>query len=191
MKLSNRADKTNGTSSAALLGLLFIITMPASCRQSMADQPKYETLKSSSLFGDGRSARPVPAGTISRDADIQPQNAADVPLTRALLERGRERFNIYCAPCHGETGDGRGMVVLRGFRHGPPSLHIDRLREAAAAHFVDVISNGFGAMQNYAAETSPEDRWAIAGYIRALQLSQSATAARLPEIDRRQLESIP
>jgi len=189
--LSNRADKSNGKSISALLWLLFIVTMTASCRQSMADQPKYKTLKSSSLFGDDRSARPVPAGTIARDADIQPQNAADVPLTRALLERGRERFNIYCAPCHGETGDGRGMVVLRGFRHGPPSLHIDRLREAAPAHFVDVISNGFGAMQSYAADISPKDRWAIAGYIRALQLSQSAMAGTLPDSDRRRLESIP
>ena len=189
--MSNRADKSNGKSNAALLWLLFIVTMPASCRQSMADQPKYGTLKSSSLFGDDRSARPVPAGTIARDADIELINTDDVPLTRALLERGRERFSIYCAPCHGETGDGKGMVVLRGFRHGPPSFQIDRLREAAPAHFVDVIGNGFGAMQNYAAEISPKDRWAIAGYIRALQLSQGAMAGTLPESDRRRLESIP
>jgi len=189
--LSNRADKSNGTSKAALLCLLFIITTTASCRQSMADQPKYRALKSSSLFGDDRSARPVPSGTIARNADFEPENTAEVPLTRALLERGRERFNIYCTPCHGEMGDGKGMVVVRGFRHGPPSFHIDRLRVAAPAHFVDVISNGFGAMQNYAAETSPEDRWAIAGYIRALQLSQNATAGALPDDDRRRLESIP
>lgn len=189
--MSNRANKSNGKSNAALLWLLFIVTMPASCRQSMADQPKYGPLKSSSLFGDHRSARPVPAGTIARDAEIGPQSTDEVPLTRGLLERGRERFNIYCAPCHGETGDGKGMVVLRGFRHGPPSFEIDRLREAAPAHFVDVISNGFGAMQNYAAEISPKDRWAIAGYIRALQLSQSAMAGTLPDSDRRRLESIP
>jgi mono/diheme cytochrome c family protein len=189
--LSNRADKWNGKFKAVLLWLLFIVTMTASCRQSMSDQPKYRTLKSSSLFGDDRSARPVPAGTIARDASFGPENAAEVPLTRALLERGRERFNIYCTPCHGEMGDGKGMVVVRGFRHGPPSFHIDRLREAAPAHFVDVISNGFGAMQNYAAETSPQDRWAIAGYIRALQLSQNAIAGTLPEDDRHRLESIP
>jgi mono/diheme cytochrome c family protein len=189
--LSNRADKSNGTSKAALLWLLFILTMPTSCRQSMADQPKYRTLKSSSLFGDDRSARPVPAGTIPRDADFGPDNTAEVPLTRALLERGRERFNIYCSPCHGEMGDGKGMVVVRGFRHGPPSFHIDRLREAPPAHFVDVMSNGFGAMQSYAAETSPQDRWAIAGYIRALQLSQNAVAGMLTDDDRRRLEAIP
>jgi len=189
--LRNRADKSNARSNAVLLWLLFVVTMPASCRQSMADQPKFGPLKPSSLFGDDRSARPVPAGTIARDADIAPENTGEVPLTRALLERGRERFNIYCAPCHGETGDGKGMVVLRGFRHGPPSFHIDRLRASSPRHFVDVISNGFGAMQSYAAEISPKDRWAIAGYIQALQLSQNATAGTLPESDRRQLESIP
>jgi cytochrome c553 len=173
-----------------LLCLLFFVTMPASCRQSMADQPKYGALKSSPLFGDGRSARPVPAGTIARDVDIEPENPYAIPLTRVLLDRGRERFNIYCAPCHGETGDGKGVVVLRGFQHGPPSFHIDRLREASAGHFIDVMSNGFGAMQNYAAEIAPEDRRAIAGYIRALQLSQNAIAGSLPESDRRRLESL-
>jgi mono/diheme cytochrome c family protein len=107
-------------------------------------------------------------------------------ITKKDLERGQDRFNIYCTPCHDYTGGGRGMIVQRGFPP-PPSYHIDRLREAPAGHFFDVMTNGLGAMYSYAARISPEDRWRIAAYIRALQLSQHASPAQLSEEERRKL----
>jgi len=163
------------------------------CRQQMADQPKYNPLTASTFFDDGRSARPLVVGTVPRgslaednlnvpkDADTFP-----VPVTRELLARGRERFNIYCSVCHGLLGDGNGMVPRRGFRQ-PPSYHIDRLREAPVGHFYDVITNSFGAMPDYAAQVPPRDRWAIVAYIRALQFSQHAPLAELPAEDRARL----
>jgi hypothetical protein len=130
------------------------------------------------------------AGTISRD---EPENSyfysgytgqkvgdsIPFPVTRAVLERGRERYNIYCAPCHARTGDGNGMIVQRGYRR-PPSYHTDRLRNAPLGHFFEVITNGFGAMPDYSAQIDARDRWAIVAYIRALQLSQDAPAGLLP-----------
>ena len=110
------------------------------------------------------------------------------PMTRALLERGRERFDIYCSPCHGRTGEGNGMIVQRGFPP-PPSYHIDRLRQAPAGHFVDVITHGYGIMYSYAARVEPADRWAIAGYIRALQKSRDATLPEVPPEERVKLEA--
>lgn len=169
----------------------------------MATQPKYPPLAPSSFFRDGRSARPLPAGTIAQGSlkadegffsgkiDGELVSTLPTPVSRAMLERGRERFNIYCSPCHGETGDGQGMVVLRGLRRGPPSLHIDRLREVPIGHFFDVISNGFGGMQDYAVQISYRDRWAIAAYIRALQFSQMAPLDVVPESERRKLETAP
>jgi mono/diheme cytochrome c family protein len=115
-----------------------------------------------------------------------PVSAFPFPITRQVLERGRERYNIYCTPCHGYTGEGRGMIVQRGFPQ-PPSYHTDRLRQAPVGHLYDVISNGYGAMYSYAARISPEDRWAIVAYIRALQLSQHATADDVPEAERTKL----
>jgi mono/diheme cytochrome c family protein len=108
-------------------------------------------------------------------------------VTRPLLERGQERFDIYCAPCHDHLGSGQGMIVRRGFSP-PPSLHIERLRLAPVGHFFDVISNGYGAMSNYGKQVSPHDRWAIAAYIRALQLSQHATLAEVPDAAKQQLQ---
>jgi mono/diheme cytochrome c family protein len=102
-----------------------------------------------------------------------------MPLTRELLARGRERFNIYCSPCHDRTGDGRGMVVRRGYQP-PPSLHIDRLREAPVGHFFDVMSNGLGAMPDYASQIPVSDRWAISAYVKALQLSRNAPISDVP-----------
>ena len=165
----------------------------------MADQPKYKPLQKSTFFGDDRSARPLPPGTVARghlNADEryytgksggEPVTALPVPLTRELLARGQERFNIFCAPCHDRTGSGQGMIVRRGFRQ-PPSYHIDRLRQAPIGHFFDVITNGFGAMLEYSAQVPPADRWAIAAYIRALQLSQNATLADVPPEARQRLE---
>jgi mono/diheme cytochrome c family protein len=170
------------------------------CRQDMQDQPKYKNLRGSAFFDDQRSARPLVEDTVARGALWQDDRlttgkengklvaALPVPLTRALLERGRERFGIYCTPCHGLTGNGLGMVVQRGFRQ-PPSFDIDRLREVPVGYFFDVMSHGFGAMPDYAAQIPPSDRWAIAAYLRALQLSQRTTIADVPASARPALES--
>ncbi len=161
-------------------------------------QPKYKPLEPSSFFEDGRSERPAVPGTVARgqlrvDEHLYTGkvNGVDVdtfpfPITRQDLERGRERFNIYCSPCHDRTGEGKGMIVQRGFPP-PPSYHIDRLRQAPVGHFFDVMTNGYGTMYSYAARVSPEDRWRIAAYVRALQLGQSATMNDVPENERPQL----
>ena len=166
----------------------------------MANQPKYQPLQASSFFADGRSARPLPAGTVARghlneDSALSTGKSngefvdmLPVPLTRGLLERGRQRYDIYCSPCHGKTGDGQGLVVVRGFQRGPASFHIDRLRTERVGYFFDVVTNGFGAMPDYAAQTSIEDRWAIVAYVRALQLSQKASIEDVPEAERTGLE---
>jgi cytochrome c len=166
----------------------------------MQDQPKYKNLRGSSFFADHRAARPLPDGTVARgflNADPrlatgkvggQPVAELPVPLTRALLERGRDRYGIYCTPCHGLTGDGLGMVVQRGYRR-PNSFHIDRLRAAPVGYFFDVMTNGFGSMMDYSAQIPPQDRWAIAAYLRALQLSQGATVADVPAAERSALDA--
>jgi Cytochrome C oxidase, cbb3-type, subunit III len=180
---------------------VLLLMVVSSCAQPMTNQPKYGPLQPSSFFPDGRSARPVPSGTVARGrlgdderfytgkTNGELVTTLPVPLTRKLLERGRERFNIYCAPCHGETGDGQGIVVLRGFRRGPPSYHIDRLREAPVGYFFDVVTNGFGGMQDYAAQISPHDRWAIVAYLRTLQLSQRTKIDDVPAAERDRLET--
>jgi len=169
------------------------------CRADMQDQPKYKNLRGSAFFSDHRSARPVVADTVARGflyADQrfltgkengQPVATLPVPLTRELLERGRGRYGIYCTPCHGLTGNGLGIVVQRGYRQ-PPSFHIDRLRDAPVGYFFDVQTQGFGAMLDYSAQIPPSDRWAIAAYIRALQVSQRATIADVPASARPALE---
>ena len=161
-------------------------------------QPRYNPLDGSQFFDDGRSARPEVPGTVARghlridkhfyDGKVDGKEAETFPfpITRAVLERGRERYNVYCSPCHGLTGEGRGMIVQRGFPP-PPSYHIDRLRQAPPGHFYSVITNGFGAMYSHAARITPEDRWAIAAYVRALQMSQHATVADAPERERAKL----
>lgn len=169
------------------------------CRQDMHDQPKYIPLRASSFFEDGRSARPIPAGTVARghlDADVafytgkgpdgKYVDSFPFPITKEVLLRGQQRYNIYCTPCHDRLGTGNGMVVRRGFRH-PPSYHIDRLRQAPNGYIFDVITNGFGAMQDYSAQIEPADRWAIIAYERVLQLSQNATLNDVPPADRAQL----
>jgi len=161
-------------------------------------QPRYNSLDASAFFDDGRSARPAVPGTVARgNLRINSHlytgkvngvvvDAFPFPVTRQVLERGRERYNIYCTPCHDEVGTGHGMIVRRGFPP-PPSYHSDRLRTAPAGHYFDVMTNGFGAMRSYADRVSPQDRWAIVAYIRALQLSQHATLAEVPEKERGQL----
>lgn len=165
----------------------------------MHNQPKYKPLRETDYYPDLRSARPLVPGTVARGqlradvsfntglgADQQPVTTLPFPLTRKVLERGRERYNIYCAPCHSEIGDGNGMIVQRGYLR-PPSLHDDRLRRAPLGHFVDVMTNGLGGMPDYSEQVSPEDRWSIAAYIRALQLSQNATLADVPDDQRSSL----
>jgi Cytochrome C oxidase, cbb3-type, subunit III len=165
----------------------------------MHDQPKYIPMRESSFFADAQSARPLVAGTVARghlnddpllytgkqgdgDATMFP-----FPVTEQVMARGQERFNIYCSPCHGRTGLGDGMVVRRGYRR-PPSFADDRLLQAPVGHFFDVMTNGFGAMPDYAVQVPATDRWAIAAYIRALQLSARATLADVPAADRGRLD---
>jgi mono/diheme cytochrome c family protein len=141
----------------------------------MADQPKYEPLEPAESFPNGQSARLPPSGTVSRGARLEPvPDKSPLPVTKTLLSRGRERYDIYCSPCHGRAGDGNGMIPQRGFPR-PPSYHTERLRRAPDRHFYEVISQGYGVMYDYANRVTPEDRWAIVAYIRALQLSQNAT----------------
>ena len=155
----------------------------------MHDQPKYTPLRSTPFFGDVRSAvrwwrAPWRGASSTRIRSSKPARSATptptifpFPVDAAVMARGRERFEIFCTPCHGRTGTGDGMVVQRGYRR-PPTYHDDRLRNAPIGHFVDVMANGFGAMPDYSDQVGARDRWAIAAYIRALQLSQHATARR-------------
>jgi mono/diheme cytochrome c family protein len=165
------------------------------CRQDMHDAPRYEPLEATTFFGNGSSERMPVANTVARGQlnedrhlyeGVVDGKAADtfpMPVTAAVMARGQERFNVFCAPCHGRTGAGNGMIVQRGFRQ-PPSMHEDRLRNAPVGYFFDVMTHGFGAMQDYSAQVPVADRWAIAAYIRALQASQRATIDDVPA-DRR------
>lgn len=166
----------------------------------MARQPSYKPLEPSDFFADGRSARPLPEGTIARghlpeDAIfLTGRSGKDfaaslpVPVSRELLERGKGRYEIFCAPCHDRIGSGEGMVVRRGYPK-PPSFHIDRLRAAQPGYVFDVITRGFGRMPDYASQVPPKDRWAIVAYLRALQLSQNATVRDVPPGDLGRLET--
>ena len=157
----------------------------------MHNQPKYRPLRESAFFRDGSSARPFIEGTVARGTlqtdeafftgkmGATPVTELPIPVDQQLLDRGQERYNIFCTPCHDQTGTGRGMVVQRGYRQ-PPSFHDARLRASPAGHYFDVMTNGFGAMPDYRTQISPRDRWAIVAYIRALQLSQNATPADIP-----------
>jgi len=170
------------------------------CRRDMFSQPSEKPLERSDFFRDnGMASRPIPAHTIARGqleedrafyaGTIGTNLVTDfpVPVTRELLLRGQERFNIYCAPCHGRTGDGNGMIPQRGYP-APPSYHIDRLRTAPVGHFFDVITRGYGVMYSYRTRVEPEDRWAIVAYIRALQLSHNAKISDVPAQEQAQLE---
>jgi len=169
------------------------------CRQDMHDQPKYKPLAKSNFFGDDRSARPLVADTVARghlrdddhlyNGKIGGRLAQTFPFpaTAEVLARGQERFGIYCTPCHGLLGRGDGMIVQRGFR-APSSFHNDRLRGSPPGYFFDVMTHGFGAMPDYAAQVPVRDRWAIVAYIRALQLSQHATVDDVPLAKRALLE---
>jgi cytochrome c553 len=181
-------DRRFALSAALLPALLFT----GCSRLDMQDQPKYKPQRPSDFFADGRSNRPELEGTIARgslDEDTAYYTGKDdagndvdvfpIAVDKAFILRGQQRFDIYCSPCHGRIGNGLGMIVRRGFKQ-PPSYHIDRLRDAPVGHFFDVMTNGYGAMLNYAAQVHVRDRWAIAAYIRALQYSQNANMNDLP-----------
>lgn len=167
-----------------------VAALALGCHRDMYDQPRHDPLEESEFFADGRSARPLVPGTVYRG---QPDSQSvlvtgrqdgrfveelPVRLNKQLLERGRERFDIYCSVCHGRTGEGNGMVVLRGFRR-PPSYHSDRLRGVPVGYLYDVVTHGFGAMPAYDHQIPLDDRWAIVAYVRALQFSQFAKAEEL------------
>ena len=165
-----------------------------SLRQDMANQPYNHPLSPSDFFPDGRSERPlientVPRGAVENDVYSVAKDYAGYPLpvNEKLLRRGQDRYKIFCTPCHGLQGDGNGMAAVRGMKH-PPSYHIDRLRQAPNGYFYDVITNGFGAMYSYNDKVAVDDRWRIAAYIRALQLSQNVAAANLESSERQKLE---
>jgi mono/diheme cytochrome c family protein len=179
--------------------LLICLAVLSGCRLEMHDQPKRQAYQSSRFFDNGASSRPLLPGTVARGAlrtnrayfaGLRGTNlVTEIPMkiTREFLERGRERFDIYCSVCHGLTGEGNGMIVQRGFPP-PPSFHIDRLRDAPVGHFYRVITEGYGVMYPYAVRVAPEDRWAIAAYIRALQLSSTLKVSDLAPDARAQLE---
>jgi mono/diheme cytochrome c family protein len=183
------------TLGAMVLGL-------SGCTQDMATQPRYNPLRASDFFGDRRSSRPLVPGTVPRSelrvneklytgmVAGQLTDTPPFPITRADLQRGQERFNINCVPCHDRGGYGNGLVAQRGFRH-PPSYHIERLRNVPLGYFFDVMTRGFGAMQDVSDRVTPEDRWRIAAYIRALQYSQRASINDVPAEERNKLNQEP
>lgn len=159
----------------------------AACNQDMSSQPKYDEYKPAPLFRNDQTMQTPVAGTVARDDRARAQAMTTrPPLTQQLLERGQQRFDIFCAPCHGRLGDASGMIVARGMPQ-PPSFHIDRLRKAPDQHFFDVITHGYGVMYSYGDRVPPRDRWAIVAYIRALQLSQHAALDDLPPAVRARL----
>ena len=191
-RFAGRTPKIAGTS------LLLCLIFSFGCAPNMSRQPKYKPLSGSDFFGDGGMARPAVDGTVARGhqrtdkrfftGKVNGVLLVSMPLTvtREVLERGRQRYDIFCSPCHGRVGDGTGMVVQRGLRR-PPSYHIDRLRVAPDGHFFDAMTNGFGAMPSYASRIEPRDRWAITAYIRALQLSQATKVQDVPAAERAKL----
>ena len=171
--------------------LCLVCLLLAACEQEMSNQPRFEAYEVAPDWPDNQSARPPIPGTVARGDRLGPEpGQPPMPLTRALLERGQARYEIYCTPCHGYTGHANGMVVQRGFP-APPSFHTDRLRSLPPAHFYAVIRDGMGRMSSYKARVPEADRWAISFYIKALQLSQQAELADLTDSEREALEVEP
>ena len=189
----HRAAHNKQPTSRALLaaGVTAATLLTAGCRQDMHNQPKFYPQRSTSFFPDGRSARPQVENTVARNqlhanayfytglVGGKEGDGMPLPVTMELLERGQEKYNIFCTPCHSRVGNGAGMIVQRGYRPAG-NFHTDRLRNAPLGHFYSVIANGYGAMPEYASQIVTEDRWAIVAYVRALQLSQDAKPADVP-----------
>jgi len=171
------------------VGVLISVLAIIGCNQTMENQPRYEPYEEASHWPDNQSARmPVP-GTVARGDELDPRaETLPLALTYKLLERGKHQYEVFCTPCHGLTGNGGGMVVQRGFP-APPSFHNERLRRVPLRHFYDVVSHGYGVMYAYGARVQPRDRWAIAAYIRALQLSQNGSEADLTTAQRARLKA--
>jgi mono/diheme cytochrome c family protein len=182
--------------------VLAALALAGCSRLDMQDQPKYRPQRPSDFFADGRSERQPLEGTIARgalDEDTAFYDGKDaagkdvevfpIAVDKTVILRGQQRYDVYCSPCHGRIGNGLGMIVRRGFKQ-PPSYHIERLRTAPPGHFYDVISNGYGAMLNYASQVQPRDRWAIVAYIRALQYSENANINDLPAEARAKVPAI-
>jgi mono/diheme cytochrome c family protein len=179
--------------------LLLAALSLGACRQDMHDAPRYDPLEASTFFANGSGSRMPVANTVARGqlnqdrhlyegvVDGRPAETFPMPVTAEVMARGQERFNVFCSPCHGMTGVGNGMIVQRGFRQ-PPSFHDERLRNAPVGYFYDVITHGFGAMQDYSAQVQVADRWAIAAYIRALQASRTAVVTDVPAERRGELD---
>jgi cytochrome c553 len=187
--ISNIASNVANVAIVANVSLVALVAILTGCQQKMAVQGKLRTFQSSSRFEDGALARPKPDGTIAWGSEVSESVSQGsvkgtllqknpLPVNMKLLKRGQQRFQIYCSPCHGDTGAGNGIVVQRGFPH-PPSYHIDRLRQAPDGYLFRTISEGIGAMYSYADRVGVEDRWAIVAYIRALQQSQNTRVADL------------
>ena len=194
---SRRTSRRLGVAALAVAALL-----AAGCRQGMYDQPKEKPLGRSGFFRDGLASRVPPAGTVARgwlredrvlhtgigpDGKFVSELPAAVPFDRALLDRGRQRYDVFCSPCHGRQGNGEGMIVQRGFKQ-PASFHVDRLRAQPLGYFFDVMTTGFNEMWSYASQVPVKDRWAIAAYVRTLQLSRNAPASELSPADLEALE---
>ena len=172
--------------------ILLTTALLSACRIDMHVQPRVNPLARSDFFADQRSARPPVEGTVARGQlrddtyfytgkiGSNPGDYMPFAVTKEVLEHGRDRYNIFCAPCHSRVGDGNGFVPSRGFARKPPSFHIQRLQKAPLGYLYDVMTNGFGIMPDYASQISPQDRWNIVAYVRALQLSQNSTMAEVP-----------
>lgn len=185
-----------------MAGLLFALVTMTACVQKLSYQPKYGPLEESTFFADGQASRPLVPGTVARgmartdpllysgQQDGKPATEFPFRVTTEVVQRGQERFNIYCTPCHGYAGNGDGLVVQRGFP-APPSLHEERLRQAPVGYLFSVITDGHGVMPSYSKQIEVADRWAIIAYVRALQLSEHATAEQLPPAVQQQVGGKP
>lgn len=197
-----KTDVTPGVRRLGVAALALASLAGAGCRQGMYNQAKERPLARSEFYRDGLASRIPPAGTVARgwlredrtlhtglgpDGKFVSELPAAVPFDKALLARGRQRFDVFCSPCHGRQGNGQGMIVQRGFKQAA-SFHVDRLRAQPLGYFFDVMTNGFGQMSSYASQVPPEDRWAIAAYVRTLQFSRNAPLTELTDADRAALD---
>ncbi len=202
VRKTNSRKQTRRACSLLLMLPLLALTSGCEIRQRMYNQPRHKPLSLSEFYADGAASRPLVEGTVARGfmkeddvfytgrlPDGSFVDGFPFEVSMDILQRGQERYNIYCSTCHDRAGTGNGYIVLRGYKQ-PPSLHIDRLRESAPGYFYQVISQGYGVMPSYAYQVKPEDRWAIAAYIRVLQLSQRATLDDVPAQERAQLEAL-
>jgi hypothetical protein len=188
--LNKQGSVKSGKRIAAMVSLASVVIL-AGCRQDMHDQPKFYPQRGTTFFADGRSVRPQVENTVARSQLHEDSyfytgmvngvegSTMPFPVTMEVLQRGQERYNIYCSACHSRVGNGVGMIVQRGYAKAG-NFHTPRMQAAPLGHFYNVIANGYGAMPDYSAQLTPADRWAVVAYIKALQLSQNAEQADVP-----------